>query len=113
MRDADAITTEVPEGGLIDRWRSQFGPAPLVTSADADAKVNAQQKANMIVAAYRDRYGITNRRPLGPASASSAREQDAAAARAAIRTARYLAHEARDQRARIRGSSRDIDALVW
>jgi hypothetical protein len=43
------------------------------------------------VAAYRDRYGITTRTPLGPAPDSDAQKIDAARAKAALARLRDLA----------------------
>ncbi|WP_143226336.1 MobF family relaxase [Actinomyces provencensis] len=76
---ADAVLT----GALTDKvpWTSQLGPVPK------DAKQRAAwRRAAVIVAAYRDRYQITDdRTPLGPAPQSTRQKIDRARAEAALR----------------------------
>ena len=82
---ADAVLS----GALTDSapWTSQLGAEPK------DAKQRtAWRRAAVIVAAYRDRYQITDdRTPLGPAPQSTRQKIDAARARAAASTARTFA----------------------
>nr|WP_194398670.1 MobF family relaxase [Microbacterium atlanticum] len=72
-------------------WVGALGVAPEGSSRAAWVRQAC------IVAAYRDRYGVTSHRPLGGVPTGSAQERDAAAARVAIQTAQRLAHRAHDQ----------------
>ena len=69
-------------GALTDKaaWTAQLGPEPKDTK-----QRTAWRRAAVIVAAYRDRYQITDdRTPLGPAPQSTRQKIDAARARAAL-----------------------------
>ena len=91
---ADSVLT----GALTDKalWTSQLGPAPK----DATQR-RAWRRAAVIVAAYRDRYQITDdRTPLGPPPQSTRQKIDAARARAALDNARAIAMSHRLQRHR-------------
>ena len=82
---ADAVLA----GALTDKaaWTAQLGPEPKDTK-----QRTAWRRAAVIVAAYRDRYQITDdRTPLGPAPQSTRQKIDAARARAAASTARTFA----------------------
>ncbi len=67
-------------------WAVVLGDAPTEEKAAATWRRQAQT-----VAAYRDRYGITTRTPLGPAPDSDAQKIDAARAKAAVARLRDLA----------------------
>lgn len=67
-------------------WALALGDTPTETRAAAAWKRQAQT-----VAAYRDRYGITTRTPLGPAPDSDAQKIDAERAKAALARLRDLA----------------------
>ncbi len=67
-------------------WALALGDSPAETRAAAAWKRQART-----VAAYRDRYGITTRTPLGPAPDSDAQKIDAARAKAALARLRDLA----------------------
>jgi conjugative relaxase-like TrwC/TraI family protein len=67
-------------------WALSLGDTPAETRAAAAWKRQART-----VAAYRDRYGITTRTPLGPAPDSDAQKIDAARAKAALARLRDLA----------------------
>ena len=92
---ADAVLA----GALTDKaaWTAQLGPEPKDTK-----QRTAWRRAAVIVAAYRDRYQITDdRTPLGPAPQSTRQKIDAARARAALDRARAItADETRPEPAR-------------
>ncbi len=76
---ADSVLT----GALTDKalWTTQLGPVPKDTK-----QRTAWRRAAVIVAAYRDRYQITDdRTPLGPAPQSTRQKIDRARAEAALR----------------------------
>jgi hypothetical protein len=87
----DARADAVLAGALTDKaaWTAQLGPEPK------DAKQRtAWRRAAIIVAAYRDRYQITDdRTPLGSAPPSTRQKIDAARARAAVAQAHAIATE--------------------
>ncbi len=64
-------------------WITSLGDPPLESRA-----LQAWRGEAVVVAAYRGRYGITSRNPLGPAAVSDAQRIDAAHAAAALRRAR-------------------------
>ena len=68
------------------KWALALGDAPTEPKAAAMWRRHAQT-----VAAYRDRYGITTRTPLGPAPDSDVQKIDAARAKAALTRLRDLA----------------------
>jgi len=70
-----------------EAWVRALGPAPR-NSAAATWRRHAST-----VAAYRDRYAIVGRAPLGNSSESTAHRLDAARARAAVEAAQRLAAE--------------------
>ena len=78
----------VLDQALTDRqeWALALGDTPAEARAAAAWKRQART-----VAAYRDRYGITTKTPLGPAPDSDAQKIDAARARAALARLRDLA----------------------
>ncbi len=92
---ADAVLA----GALTDKaaWTAQLGPEPKDTK-----QRTAWRRAAVIVAAYRDRYQITDdRTPLGPAPQTTRQKIDAARARAALDHARAItADETRPEPAR-------------
>ena len=65
--------------------------AALVQRFFAERLLQQQAVSPRTVAAYRDRYGITTRTPLGPAPDSDAQKIDAARAKAALARLRDLA----------------------
>ncbi|TRW45702.1 MobF family relaxase [Georgenia yuyongxinii] len=67
-------------------WLQRIGEPPL---GGTDRQRWLRQLA--IVAAYRDRYGITSQDPLGPDAESLAQRRDAQPAAAALRSARAVA----------------------
>ena len=82
---ADAVL----HGALTDKepWTAKLGTTPKDRKQQA-----AWRRAARTIAAYRDRYQITDdRTPLGPAPQSTSQKIDAARARAATSTARTLA----------------------
>ena len=70
--------------------RQEWVLALGITPVDARAAAAWKRQART-VAAYRDRYGITTRTPLGPAPDSDAQKIDAARAKAALARLRDLA----------------------
>lgn len=92
---ADAVLA----GALTDKaaWTAQLGPEPKDTK-----QRTAWRRAAVIVAAYRDRYQITDdRTPLGPAPQTTRQKIDRARARAALDHARAItADETRPEPAR-------------
>ncbi|MHB1289097.1 MAG: MobF family relaxase, partial [Georgenia sp.] len=84
---ADAVL----RGYLTDEepWTADLGAAPR-----GDKQKAAWWRAARTVAAYRDRYGITDdRTPLGPTPESTSQKIDAIRARAALNRAQAIAHE--------------------
>jgi hypothetical protein len=67
-------------------WVLRIGEQPL-GSSDRERWI----RHLAVVAAYRDRYGITSRNPLGPDAESLAQRRDAQLAAAALRSARAIA----------------------
>lgn len=88
-------------------WALALGGVPAETRSAAAWKQQART-----VAAYRDRYGITTRTPLGPAPDSDAQKIDAARARAALARLRDLAgtegHDDPSRTVRREGASRGL-----
>lgn len=84
---ADAIL----RGSLTDEepWTADLGTAPR-----GERQKATWWRTARTVAAYRDRYGITDdRTPLGPAPESTSQKIDAIRARAALNRAQAIAHE--------------------
>ena len=81
---AEAVLDQAIAGR--QEWVLALGGAPAETRAAAAWKRQART-----VAAYRDRYGITTRAPLGPAPDGDAQKIDAARAKAALARLRDLA----------------------
>lgn len=102
-------TEAVLDQALSERqeWALALGDAP----AEAKSAVVWRRQAQT-VAAYRDRYGINTRTPLGPAPDSDVQKIDAARAKAALTRLRDLAGaEGRDdssRTARREGASRGL-----
>lgn len=87
----EARTDAVLRGYLTDEepWTADLGAAPR-----GDKQKAAWWRAARTVAAYRDRYGITDdRTPLGPTPESTSQKIDAIRARAALNRAQAIAHE--------------------
>lgn len=87
-------------------WVLALGDAPAEPRAAA-----AWERQARTVAAYRDRYGITTRTPLGPAPDSDAQKIDAARAKAALARLRDLASSDQDAPSRVtrrEGASRGL-----
>lgn len=87
---ADAVLT----GALTEKaaWTAQFSPE----LKDAKQRT-AWRRAAVIVAAYRDRYQITDdRSPLGPAPQSTRQRIDATRARSALGHARTITNNEMD-----------------
>lgn len=72
-------------------WTVALGQEP-----EDERNRDAWRRQARVVAAYRDRYGITDDEPLGSAG-SDPRKIDAARAAAALRRARQLTHDRADQ----------------
>ncbi|MFD3448629.1 MobF family relaxase [Microbacteriaceae bacterium 4G12] len=89
-----------------DAWTNEMGTEPEGTAGPA------WRRRVRVVAAYRDRYGVTGHRALGPSPVSTTQEREAARARAAIDSARRLSRAAHDQRTGMRRSGRELDAPV-
>ena len=87
-------------------WAVALGVRP--TELRAVAAWNRQART---VAAYRDRYGITAKTPLGPAPDSDAQKLDAARAAAALARLRDMAAQASEPATR-RAQGRDRSGLV-
>lgn len=87
-----------------EAWTSAVGVEP-----DGAGRA-AWTRQVRLVAAYRDRYGITGHRPLGGSPATRAQERDAVRARGAVATAQRLSRAAQDQRSSRRGSERESAA---
>ncbi|WP_449280589.1 MobF family relaxase [Leucobacter sp.] len=94
---------------LTDReeWALTLGKQPAERGVAAVWRRQART-----VAAYRDRYGITTRTPLGPAPDGDAQKIDAARAKAAITRVRDLAsaegHDDSSRSVRREGTSRGL-----
>ncbi|MBD8054467.1 relaxase domain-containing protein [Rhodococcus ruber] len=88
-------------------WALALGDAPTEVTAAAAWRRQAQT-----VAAYRDRYGIATRTPLGPAADSDVQKIDAARAKAALTRLRDLGstegHDDPSRTARREGASRGL-----
>ncbi|MCO5294422.1 MAG: relaxase domain-containing protein [Homoserinimonas sp.] len=88
-------------------WVLALGDTPAETGAAAAWKRQART-----VAAYRDRYGITTRTPLGPAPDSDAQKIDAARAKAALARLRdpvgFAGSDGPSRAARREGASRGL-----
>lgn len=87
----EARADAVLRGYLTDEepWTADLGTAPRGEKQKA-----AWWRAARTVAAYRDRYGITDdRTPLGPTPESTNQKIDAIRARAALNRAQAIAHE--------------------
>lgn len=87
-------------------WVLAFGDSPAETRAVAAWKRQART-----VAAYRDRYGITTKTPLGPAPDSDAQKIDAARAKAALARLQDLRSEKSVGQAQVKhreGASRGL-----
>ncbi|MES6118671.1 TrwC relaxase, partial [Cutibacterium acnes] len=70
-------------------WTGKLGTPPK-----DEKKHAAWWRAARTIAAYRDRYQVTdNRNPLGPAAESTSQTVEAARARAALNRARSIAGE--------------------
>jgi hypothetical protein len=87
----EARADAVLRGSLTDEepWTADLGTAP-----GGEKQQAAWWRAARTVAAYRDRYGITDdRTPLGPTPESTSQKIDAIRARAALNRAQAIAHE--------------------
>lgn len=80
---ADAVLDSALSEGAA--WTKALGSPPR-----PEAKRHAWLRNARIVAAYRDRYGITDDTPLGPIPVATAQKIDAARAKAALDGARSL-----------------------
>ncbi|HJC29067.1 MobF family relaxase [Nocardioides sp. L-11A] len=86
---ADAVLDTARETG--ESWVQHLGE-PLRDQRQAAA----WRRYGRAVAAYRDRYGVTDDRPLGPPPQSTAQSIDAARARAALDRVRGFINQATD-----------------
>jgi hypothetical protein len=94
-RAAALLDTALAEG---EGWTKALGTPPK------DAKTAAAwQRLARTIAAYRDRYGITDATPLGAPAEDDAQKVNAARARAALDRARDLARRAGEEPQRRRG----------
>ncbi|WP_313536458.1 hypothetical protein [Arsenicicoccus bolidensis] len=90
---ADAVLHSALTDG--DTWTTKLGTEP-----ENKKQRDAWRRAARTVAAYRDRYQITDdRSPLGPAPVSTSQKIDAARARAALNRAQSITtdDQTRDQ----------------
>ncbi|ACV05706.1 Multifunctional conjugation protein TraI [Kytococcus sedentarius] len=83
---ADAVLDTARDAG--EAWTRPLGDPPR-----DPRKTAAWRRHARTVAAYRDRYGITDDTPLGPAPENAAQKIDAARARSALVRARDIAQE--------------------
>ncbi|XPP27947.1 MAG: MobF family relaxase [Leucobacter sp.] len=91
---ADAILDQAIAEG--QNWVLALGESPVDTRAAATWRQHART-----VAAYRDRYGISTKTPLGPAPDGDAQKIDAARAKAAVIILEALtATDSRDEHSR-------------
>jgi hypothetical protein len=98
--------------GLVDKalnvgdsWINELGNEPT-----GSARAGWRRQAEM-VAAYRDRYGVTGSSALGTAT-TTAQERDRAYAHAALDAAIRLARSERNESLRARGSASERSAVV-
>ena len=103
-RRADAILDRAVSEN--QDWAVALGERPAEPRA-----VAAWNRQARTVAAYRDRYGITAKTPLGPAPDSDAQKIDAARAAAALARLRDIATQASEPDVR-RSQGRDRAGLV-
>jgi len=80
---ADAVLDSALNDGAT--WTKALGSPPR-----PQAKRQAWFRNSRTVAAYRDRYGITDDTPLGPTPVATAQKIDAARAKAALDGARSV-----------------------
>ncbi|WP_156786473.1 MobF family relaxase [Microterricola viridarii] len=83
---ADALVRKAIDGR--EAWIRSLGSPPVRSSSQAVWRRSAR-----IVAAYRERYGISSARPLGAAPATDIQAIDAGRARAAMEVASALAQQ--------------------
>jgi conjugative relaxase-like TrwC/TraI family protein len=89
-----------------DKWIDQLGTEPT------GAARLAWRRQARIVAAYRDRYGITGSSALGTSTGSTAQDRDYEHARAALKVAARLASADRDEDLRARRSAPQRSAPI-
>ncbi|WP_091493503.1 MobF family relaxase [Microbacterium pygmaeum] len=111
--DERRLLMEQRANGLVEQavaaraaWIGELGSEP------AGVERVAWRRHAGVVAAYRDRYGITGHRALDAAPATTTQQRDAASAELAIDAARRLARGSGLQDRRVRGSGRDMNALA-
>ncbi len=86
---ADAVLDTARDAG--EAWTRPLGEPPR-----DPRKAAAWRRSACTIAAYRDRYGVTDDRPLGPPPQSTAQSIDAARARAALDRVRGFVNQASD-----------------
>ncbi len=101
-RRAQQLVERALRGG--ESWVATLGVEP------DGASRSAWRRQARVVAAYRDRYGITGQTPLGPAPVTTAQERDAVQARMAMGAARRLARDEHGENLGSRGSARNLSA---
>lgn len=88
QRASAVLTQDLDEGAP---WTSALGRTP------ADVKTaGAWRRFGQVVAAYRDRYQITDDTPLGTIAGSDAQKIDAARAETALKRAKQLSQQTPD-----------------
>ena len=90
---ADAVLDTAIEDN--QPWSAALGPIPQDPRAQRLWRQNAK-----VVAAYRDRYGVTAHHPIGPEPDSAAQRIDAARAKTALARAQRLTTAASDRPSR-------------
>lgn len=98
---------EARADAVLDTALAETAPwtKALPMAPDDRRRAATWRKATRVVAAYRDRYRITDDAPIGAPPESAAQKIDAARARAALDQARVVA-EALDDAHVVRNSSR-------
>lgn len=84
QRAGTLLTHALDEG---EPWTAALGPTP------EGAAASRWRECGRIVAAYRDRYQITDDTPLGPEAGSDAQKIDAARAETALKRAKQLSRQ--------------------
>ena len=84
QRAGTLLTHALDEG---EPWTAALGPRP------EGAAAARWRECGRIVAAYRDRYQITDDTPLGPEAGSDAQKIDAARAETALKRAKQLGQQ--------------------
>ncbi|WP_167131877.1 MobF family relaxase [Paramicrobacterium chengjingii] len=102
---ADAVFQEALANK--EPWTAKLGTPP-----DEKTKQKTWWRAAHTIAAYRDRYQVTDdQNPLGPAPESSSQKVDAARARAALNRAQSIANDGKEEYVRPTSATRSAPTL--